>query len=153
MVSLRCRDRLVPSGGINEGYLTTSIPVPCLSLPSRRYCRVVPASDGYAASEWVPTGSVTVRVPGKVNLYLGVGDCRDDGYHELATIFLAIDLCDHLTITRSVETGSRVGGSCLTRSPSPCAQGEGSRLLLDLVPPLPLRWARGWGEGLRGEGV
>ena len=95
---LRCRDRLVPSGGINEGYPTTSIPVPCLSLPSRRYCRVVPASDGITASEWVPTGSVTVRVPGKVNLYLGVGDCRDDGYHELTTVFHAVSLLDEITV-------------------------------------------------------
>ena len=29
---------------------------------------------GSAAADWLPTGSVTVRVPGKVNLYLEVGD-------------------------------------------------------------------------------
>ena len=92
---------MCPSGGINEGYLTTSIPVPGLSLPSRRYCRVVPASDGSTASEWVPAGSVTVRVPGKVNLYLGVGDCRDDGYHELTTVFHAVSLFDEITIRNS----------------------------------------------------
>lgn len=56
------------------------------------------ASDGNTASEWVPTGSVTVRVPGKVNLYLGVGDLRQDGYHDLTTIFHAVSLLDEVTV-------------------------------------------------------
>ena len=50
------------------------------------------------AAEWVTTGSVTVRVPGKVNLYLGVGDRRADGYHELATVFHAVSLSDDVTL-------------------------------------------------------
>lgn len=54
--------------------------------------------DGNIAAEWVPTGSVTVRVPGKVNLYLGVGDRRDDGYHELTTVFQAVSLFDEVTV-------------------------------------------------------
>jgi 4-diphosphocytidyl-2-C-methyl-D-erythritol kinase len=58
----------------------------------------VSTSDGNTASEWVPTGSVTVRVPGKVNLYLGVGDRRDDGYHELTTVFHAVSLLDEVTV-------------------------------------------------------
>jgi 4-diphosphocytidyl-2-C-methyl-D-erythritol kinase len=57
----------------------------------------VSASDGSVASEWVPTGSITVRVPGKVNLYLAVGDRRDDGYHELTTVFHAVSLLDEVT--------------------------------------------------------
>ncbi len=55
-------------------------------------------SNGSTASEWVPTGSVTVRVPGKVNLYLEVGDSRDDGYHELTTVFHAVSLLDEVTV-------------------------------------------------------
>ncbi|WP_448418848.1 4-(cytidine 5'-diphospho)-2-C-methyl-D-erythritol kinase [Mycolicibacterium sp. XJ1819] len=55
-------------------------------------------SNGSTASEWVPTGSVTVRVPGKVNLYLAVGDLRDDGYHELTTVFHAVSLLDEITV-------------------------------------------------------
>ncbi|QNI14983.1 4-(cytidine 5'-diphospho)-2-C-methyl-D-erythritol kinase [Mycobacterium kubicae] len=46
----------------------------------------------------MPTGSVTVRVPGKVNLYLGVGDRREDGYHELTTVFQAVSLVDEVTV-------------------------------------------------------
>ncbi|WP_197283544.1 4-(cytidine 5'-diphospho)-2-C-methyl-D-erythritol kinase [Mycobacterium sp. Marseille-P9652] len=55
-------------------------------------------SDGNTAAQWVPTGSVTVRVPGKVNLYLAVGDRRDDGYHELTTVFQAVSLLDEVTV-------------------------------------------------------
>lgn len=55
-------------------------------------------NNGSAAAEWVPTGSVTVRVPGKVNLFLGVGDRREDGYHELTTVFHAVSLSDDVTV-------------------------------------------------------
>jgi 4-diphosphocytidyl-2-C-methyl-D-erythritol kinase len=58
----------------------------------------VSASDGSTAAQWVPTGSVTVRVPGKVNLYLAVGDRREDGYHELTTVFHAVSLLDEVTV-------------------------------------------------------
>jgi 4-diphosphocytidyl-2-C-methyl-D-erythritol kinase len=59
------------------------------------------ARDGNTATEWVPTGSVTVRVPGKVNLYLEVGDRRADGYHELSTVFHAVSLLDEVTVSTS----------------------------------------------------
>ncbi|OBH04810.1 4-(cytidine 5'-diphospho)-2-C-methyl-D-erythritol kinase [Mycobacterium sp. E2699] len=55
-------------------------------------------SDGNTAAQWVPTGSVTVRVPGKVNLYLAVDDRREDGYHELTTVFQAVSLLDEVTV-------------------------------------------------------
>jgi 4-diphosphocytidyl-2-C-methyl-D-erythritol kinase len=55
-------------------------------------------SKGSTAAEWVPTASVTVRVPGKVNLHLGVGDRRPDGYHELTTVFHAVSLSDDVTL-------------------------------------------------------
>ena len=58
-------------------------------------------SDGSTAPEWVATGSVTVRAPGKVNLYLAVGDRRDDGYHELTTVFHAVSLLDEITVRNS----------------------------------------------------
>src|ERR1700761_3335628 len=54
--------------------------------------------DGNTAAQWVPTGSVTVRVPGKVNLHLEVGDRREDGYHELTTVFHAVSLLDEVTV-------------------------------------------------------
>jgi 4-diphosphocytidyl-2-C-methyl-D-erythritol kinase len=54
--------------------------------------------DGNTAAQWVPTGSITVRVPGKINLYLAVGERRDDGYHELTTMFQAVSLVDEVTV-------------------------------------------------------
>jgi 4-diphosphocytidyl-2-C-methyl-D-erythritol kinase len=56
------------------------------------------ARNGSTAAEWVPTGSVTVRVPGKVNLYLAVGDSGSDGYHDLTTLFHAVSLVDEVTV-------------------------------------------------------
>lgn len=55
-------------------------------------------TDGNTAAQWVPTGSVTVRVPGKINLYLAVGERRDDGYHDLTTVFHAVSLVDEITV-------------------------------------------------------
>lgn len=40
--------------------------------------------------------SVTVRVPAKVNLRLGVGPLRPDGFHELVTVFHAVALFDEV---------------------------------------------------------
>jgi 4-diphosphocytidyl-2-C-methyl-D-erythritol kinase len=54
--------------------------------------------DGSTAAQWVPTGSVTVRAPGKINLYLAIGDRREDGYHELTTVFQAVSLVDEVTV-------------------------------------------------------
>ena len=45
--------------------------------------------------------TVTVRAPAKVNLHLGVGPLRDDGFHELTTVFHAIGLFDEVTVSRS----------------------------------------------------
>jgi 4-diphosphocytidyl-2-C-methyl-D-erythritol kinase len=41
----------------------------------------------------------TVRVPAKINLCLGVGGVRDDGYHPLATVYQAVDLHDEVRAT------------------------------------------------------
>lgn len=40
-----------------------------------------------------------MRVPAKVNLCLGVGRARADGFHPLATVYQAVDLHDELRIT------------------------------------------------------
>ena len=43
--------------------------------------------------------SVTVRVPGKVNIYLGVGPREFSGFHELATIFQSVGIYDEVTVS------------------------------------------------------
>ena len=35
---------------------------------------------------------VHTRAPGKINVFLAVGDLQDDGYHELATAYQAVSL-------------------------------------------------------------
>ncbi|MET8147039.1 4-(cytidine 5'-diphospho)-2-C-methyl-D-erythritol kinase [Actinoplanes sp. NPDC049668] len=42
-------------------------------------------------------GPVKVRVPSKINLHLAVGPLREDGFHELSTVYHAIGLFDELT--------------------------------------------------------
>ncbi|GAA1884694.1 4-(cytidine 5'-diphospho)-2-C-methyl-D-erythritol kinase [Asanoa iriomotensis] len=46
------------------------------------------------------SGPVKVKVPAKINLHLGVGPARPDGYHELSTVYHAIALHDELTARR-----------------------------------------------------
>jgi 4-diphosphocytidyl-2-C-methyl-D-erythritol kinase len=46
------------------------------------------------------SGPVRVRVPAKINLHLGVGPLRPDGYHELNTVYHAISIHDDLTARR-----------------------------------------------------
>ena len=41
---------------------------------------------------------VKVQAPGKINIHLGVGGAGDDGYHELATVFQALNLAETLTL-------------------------------------------------------
>jgi 4-diphosphocytidyl-2-C-methyl-D-erythritol kinase len=79
---------------------------------------VVPVADGSTASEWVPTGSVTVRAPGKVNLYLAVGDRRDDGYHELTTVFHAVSLLDEVTVRNADVPSLEMSGEGVESLPT-----------------------------------
>jgi 4-diphosphocytidyl-2-C-methyl-D-erythritol kinase len=53
--------------------------------------------------------SVTVRVPGKVNLALSVGAPSLDGYHPIATVFHAVSVHDHV-----VASGAPGAGVSLT---------------------------------------
>ncbi|MEE1795419.1 4-(cytidine 5'-diphospho)-2-C-methyl-D-erythritol kinase [Streptomyces sp. BE308] len=48
-------------------------------------------------------GSVTVRVPAKVNAQLAVGAARPDGFHDLANVFLAVGLYDEVTAAPADE--------------------------------------------------
>ncbi|ABM02754.1 4-diphosphocytidyl-2-C-methyl-D-erythritol kinase [Psychromonas ingrahamii 37] len=47
----------------------------------------------------------TIRwpAPAKLNLFLYITGQREDGYHELQTLFQFIDLCDYLTITPNLS--------------------------------------------------
>ncbi|MGW6912835.1 4-(cytidine 5'-diphospho)-2-C-methyl-D-erythritol kinase [Kitasatospora sp. NPDC054939] len=54
---------------------------------------------------------ITVRVPAKVNVQLGVGGLRADGFHDLANVFFAVALGDEVTATAGAP-GSGVTLDC-----------------------------------------
>jgi 4-diphosphocytidyl-2-C-methyl-D-erythritol kinase len=45
--------------------------------------------------------SITVRAPAKINLLLGVGPVREDGYHPLDTVYQAVSLYDDITVSNA----------------------------------------------------
>lgn len=55
--------------------------------------------------------AVHVRAPGKINVYLGVGPRRDDGYHALATVFQAVSLYEDVYATPADGFSLEVAGS------------------------------------------
>ncbi|MDP9116178.1 MAG: 4-(cytidine 5'-diphospho)-2-C-methyl-D-erythritol kinase [Actinomycetota bacterium] len=75
--------------------------------------------------------SVRVRVPAKINLYLGVGALRADGFHELATVFQGVELYDEVTATpapsRTLHT-SGTGAAVLPTGPENLAWRAASLL-------------------------
>lgn len=61
----------------------------------------------------------TATAHGKINIHLGVGPLREDGYHELATVFQSISAADTLTLVRGdamVSGGSPVTGMEVSQS-------------------------------------
>ena len=49
--------------------------------------------------------AISVDAPGKVNLYLAVGDVRPDGYHPLTTLFAAVSLTETITVSEGAAPG------------------------------------------------
>lgn len=49
---------------------------------------------------FLPAGAraVTAVAPAKINLHLGVGDLRPDGYHDLLTVYRAVDMWEEVTV-------------------------------------------------------
>ena len=62
------------------------------------------------AYHWLIVTAVTVRVPAKLNLQLSVGPRRDDGYHDLVTVFHAVSLLDEVTVRPADRTSVSVTG-------------------------------------------
>lgn len=60
---------------------------------------------------------VTVRVPAKINLHLAVGPRRDDGFHDLVTLFHAVSLFDDVTVASADKPGIEVHGEGVTEVP------------------------------------
>ncbi|MHA7277327.1 4-(cytidine 5'-diphospho)-2-C-methyl-D-erythritol kinase [Arthrobacter sp. Hz1] len=52
--------------------------------------------------------SVRVRAPGKINVSFRVGPLREDGYHSVASVYLAVSLYEEVTATVNSEPGTVV---------------------------------------------
>ncbi len=61
--------------------------------------------------------SVTVRAPAKINLALTVGRRGPDGFHELATVFHAVSLCDEVVASSDEEVTVSAEGAGSDRVP------------------------------------
>ena len=72
-----------------------------------------------------PGRSVTVRVPAKVNLELLVGPRRDDGYHDLSTVFHAVS-----STTTSRSSRPTTGASTVTGPYADLVPVDGTNLAL-----------------------
>lgn len=80
---------------------------------------------------------VTVRVPAKVNLYLRVGPLRDDGFHDLVTVFQAVSLYDEVTVSEADRLGVEVTGEDAAMVPT-----DGSNLAVRAAVALAQRLGR-----------
>jgi 4-diphosphocytidyl-2-C-methyl-D-erythritol kinase len=76
-------------------------------------------------------GPIRVRVPAKINLHLSVGERRDDGYHDLVTVFHAVDLHDELVVSRSARLTVRTPGAAGVPAGTRNLAGAAARALAD----------------------
>lgn len=64
------------------------------------------------------TGAAVVRAPAKVNVQLGVGGRRPDGFHGLANVFLAVGLYDEVTAEPADRLEVEVSGTDAAQVPA-----------------------------------
>jgi 4-diphosphocytidyl-2-C-methyl-D-erythritol kinase len=65
-----------------------------------------------------PAGTVSVRVPAKINLQLSVGPLRADGYHDVVTVYHAVALFDEITVSAADRTSVEVTGEGVDSVPT-----------------------------------
>ena len=61
---------------------------------------------------------VTCRVPGKINLDLSVGPLREDGFHEVSTIYHAVSVYDRVSVRLADAWSVHVTGPYADRVPT-----------------------------------
>ncbi len=59
----------------------------------------------------MPEQIAVATAPGKVNLYFQVGPVKEDGYHDVASLYLAVDLTETVVGQISTEYSVKVSGS------------------------------------------
>ncbi|MEV5411452.1 4-(cytidine 5'-diphospho)-2-C-methyl-D-erythritol kinase [Thermopolyspora sp. NPDC052614] len=61
---------------------------------------------------------ITVEVPAKINLQLAVGPVREDGYHEVVTVYLAVSIVDRVRASTADAVTVEVVGPQADRVPA-----------------------------------
>jgi hypothetical protein len=56
-------------------------------------------------SDSIEPARITVTAPAKINLHLGVGAPREDGFHPLTSVYQAVGVYDDLTVTEAHFAG------------------------------------------------
>ncbi len=84
---------------------------------------------------------VTVRVPAKINLHLSVGEQRPDGYHDLVTVFQALDIVDGVSVASAVP-GAIEPGVVLLGPDDPAVPTDSTNLAWRAVEALARRAGR-----------
>jgi 4-diphosphocytidyl-2-C-methyl-D-erythritol kinase len=86
---------------------------------------------------------VEIAAPAKLNLGLEIVGKRADGYHDLATVFLTVNLCDRLVLSGDGETARRQVEESRSRDVEEWARGVHGA-------PLPSQFDKGRSGGGRG---
>ena len=63
------------------------------------------------SSSAVASGRVRVRAPGKLNLFLEVGEVQDDGYHDVASAYQAVSLYEDVWAQEASEFSVSISGT------------------------------------------
>lgn len=97
------------------------------------------------------TGVLRLRAHAKLNLYLTIDGRRTDGFHDLTSVFHAIDLCDDVTIgtgsgvTMSMEVPGAVDESANLAARALTALGA-EQLSVDITKRIPVAGGLGGGS-------
>lgn len=79
------------------------------------------------------TAEVRVSAPAKINLCLGVGEVRPDGYHPLATVYQAVALYDEVVLRPARQTELTVSGDGVDVSAVPTGEHNLARRAVRLL--------------------
>ena len=77
---------------------------PRRTRPTSGRSRPVAPRSGFAFEDVVETETLELFSPAKINLFLRITKRRDDGFHELASLFQTIAFGDTLRITKLPST-------------------------------------------------
>jgi 4-diphosphocytidyl-2-C-methyl-D-erythritol kinase len=89
--------------------------------------------NGYIKGKMPVGKTVKLKTPAKVNLHLEILRQRHDGYHEIETVFQAISLFDHLSVTLAERFPGGEPEIALTVAPKGSAPADETNLCWQAV--------------------